>query len=923
MAKKHKRHEKSKETNEQKNEKINFFNNKKNEKWLIITLIIIAIGISTFFRMYPTTLPITNDWAANSLQNQIASQVSNQINAQYPNLPTAQKQQLINEQVAKVIEAQKDDFDKQIEQTSEYFKSQLQDENGNTYLLAIDPYLWYTEARNIENNGHPGTEITEEGKYNLELRNGREERATSFSLNPLVGVLIHKIGLVFNKNYLLQEAMFIIPVIIIGLAIIFAFFLARKIGGNLAGFVAGLAVGLNTSLLGRTPAGFSDTDAYIIMFPLLVGWLMLEAMTTKNLKKQLGLTALAAVALALFKSTWGSWWYIGSLLIGVMGIYFIYSLIINKEWKKWKTNFKKQILKTKSGQTIIIGISFLIMTGFFVAITGLAQTNEVNSFSENLMMPAKIMIIGPLGALSVKSVASGSHIWPNVLTTVAELNAGSWKQVIASVGGKLFFTIGILGVLLTFFLKTEDKKTEIRYAALLIFWFIGISAMGVVAARFIALLAAPFAIAFGVFFGISWTKGSKWIEKQMDLPKIITKIAILLVLVFLMVTPITTAKQVARNEVPSMNDEWFNSLTAIKDNCTDGVITSWWDFGHWFVNIAERKVTFDGGDQGKRIYWVGKSLMEENQTENKAILRMLNCGQNKGYELIDEYTNNSYLASKIINKIIYENKTEAKKQLQKIGLNEEEINTILEKTHCSNDELLDQYYIASQDMVGKSGVWSHFGSWNFDKAFVYNTFKNNDYDKAMNILLNETDYTEDQLVEMNYEINTLANNRAVDSWISPWPNYVTTSAKSCKETETEYICTLNQVINNQQNGQVRMEQAIVPKTNPENTIIKIGLYNGNQKVGSGADIIPKEVSILTNNNTKTFELDGSTLPYELSIAKTTKGIKAIMADPAIGSGTFTRLFFFEGIGMDGYEVLSDVTDFTGQRIIVYKVDLTN
>lgn len=925
MAKRHTKNEKKTKTNnsnDEKVEKVNFFKNKRNEKWLIIALILIAIGVSTIFRMYPADLPITEKWAEDSIRNQISSQVNNQISSQYPNLPATQRQQLINEEIDKLIAAQQEDYNKQVEQTSNYFKSQLQNEEGHTYLLAIDPYVWYSQAQNIEKNGFQWDEIVD-GKQSFSLRNGREARVTTYNLHPALGVKIHKIGSIINKQFTLQRSMFILPVIIISLAIIFAFFLARKIGGNVAGFVAGLIIALNTALLGRTPAGFSDTDAYIIMFPLLISWAMLEALTTKQIKQKIIWTSIAAIATIAFKYTWGNWWYIGSLLIGVLGVHFIYSLIINKEWKKYSTkNFKQNVLKTTSGQTILLGIGFLLVAGLLLAITGMGQANG-NSIITNIFEPTKQILSGPLMALNVKNVASGSNIWPNVLTTVAELNAGSWAQVIASVGGKVFFIIGLLGVLLTFFLKTESGKPEVRYAALVTFWFLGIAIMGVIAARFIALLAAPFAIAFGAFFGILWTKGSDWIKESMQIPKLMTQIVLVVIILVLFITPIKSANAIAMNEVPSMNDGWVKSLTAIKNDADDGIITSWWDFGHWFVNVAERRVTFDGGDQGKRIYWVGKSLMTENPEENKAILRMLNCGQNKGYERILEYTNNSYLATKKINEIIYQTKEEATTNLQSIGLNQEEINSVLEKTHCSDEELLPQYYIASQDMVGKGGVWAHFGSWDFDKAFVYNTFNNNKYEKAMQILLEKSPYTEDELNDMYYEINTLVDNRAVDTWISPWPSYVTASAKTCQETETEYTCNINQVIGQQQGGQVVMEKATIPKANPLNTKITIGLYNGNQKVGDGNSLIPKEVSITTEEKSDTYQLSGSTLDYELAIAKTPKGIKAIISDTVMGTGTFTRLFFFEGVGMDDYKVLSDVTDFTGQRIIVYKVNLNS
>ncbi|MCF7799361.1 hypothetical protein K9M74_05670, partial [Candidatus Woesearchaeota archaeon] len=882
---------------------------------LIVLLLIIAIGVSTFFRMYPVTLPATDQWAEDTATSQIRSAVAAQVAQQFPNLPAAQREAYINEQLAEAVASQEATLRPQIESLSQQFKNQLQDEHGNTYLLAIDPYLWnsYVKIYLGDNKN-----IRKEGKQKIfELRNGREGQTMGRSMHAKITVFTYKIINAFNKQFTPQQASFYMPVILIALAVIPIFFIGRKIGGNVAGFVGGLVLVLNNALLGRTPAGFSDTDSYIILFPLLTAWIFIESLTAKTNTKKFILSALAGLSLTLFINTWSNGWHIGTILLGVAGIYAISLLVTEKGLLK--RNFK-EIIKSPFGKTILVIIIFLLSTSVFNIVLNI---NTTTSTGYDFIKPIKTTTLGPLSALSIKNVASGSNIWPNVLTTVAELNSGSWKQIITSVGGKVFFAIGLLGVLLTFFLKTEGGKIEIRYATMLTLWFLGIAIMGVLASRFISLLAAPFAIAFGVFFGILWTKGSSWVKESMQITKIITRTILVILLLFIFISLIKSAHAVAMSEVPSMNDGWVNSLTAIKEDAEDGVITSWWDFGHWFVNIAERRVTFDGGDQGKRIYWVGKSLMTEDLEENKAILRMLNCGQNKGYERIFEYTNNTYLASKKINEIIYQKKDEAKQNLLDIGLNANQADQVLEKTHCEDNELLDQYYIASQDMVGKAGVWAHFGSWDFDKAFVYNTFRNNKYEEAINILLEKSPYDEDELNNMYYEINTIEDNRAVDTWISPWPNYVTSSAKSCKETTTEYICTINQVIGQQQGGRVVMETATIPKANPLNTEISIWLYNGNQKVGDGNSLIPKKVSIITEESTNTYNISRSTLDYELVIANTPKGIKAIISDDIMGTGAFTRLFFFEGVGMKGYEILSDITDFTGQRIIVYKVNLNN
>lgn len=889
-----------------------------NEKLLILILILIPIIISTHYRMAPSDLAVTEQWAWDSYESQLRAQVSQQISAQYPNLPQAQKDQFINQQLQELLAQQKDAIEPQIKQTADYFKSRMQDENGNTYLLAIDPYLWLTQAENYVENGHPGDTKTAEGVPDLARRNGREPDVTRFNLHPWLGAQIYKVVSVFNSNFTLQRSMFILPVIIIALSIIPAFFLGRKIGGNLSGFLAGLLVALNTSLLGRTPAGFSDTDAYIILFPLLIVWTFIEALDAKNTIVKYSWLAGASFATILFSFTWGVWWHIVGIVLAVAFVHFIQTII--RERQIFKTIDLKKILKTKSVQTIGVVIAFLVAILLLNQLFLLAYKLPITAQS-NFLYPLKQIFIDPLNALAIKSVAS-TDVWPNVLTTVAELNSGSWNQIISSLGGKLFFIFGIIGVLLTFFKTNEKGFFEIRYIALLAIWFIGLASASLISARFIALLAAPFAIAFGSGFGILFSQGSKYVTKNFQIHHLIPKILIIVVLVFLLSNSFVKAGQVAQSEVPSMTDEWYNSLVEIDNDTDNGLITSWWDFGHWFVNIAQQRVTFDGGGQGKRIYWVGKSLMTSDVQENKDILRMLNCGQEEGYKRIFESQPDSYTATNIITTITYQSREQAAETLLNSGIPLDKIDYILEKTHCSNEELYDQYYIVSEDMIGKAGVWAHFGGWNFTRAKIYNIAKRTDFEQGVEEI-KALGIEQSQAEKLYFDAISLTDSRSVDTWISPWPSYVTPAPRSCTVINSTLNCVIRQGLGTQQGQQIILDTVTLDVNKPNKANVIISVVSNNQIVGSET-IKPRITSLdngeqivsITNN-------DATTFPYEVLFVETNGQYQVIIADPALAKSVFTMLYYFDGKYMDGYTKISDRTTFTGQDILVYKVDLDN
>jgi dolichyl-diphosphooligosaccharide--protein glycosyltransferase len=883
-----------------------------NEKVIVVTFLLIAIFLGTFFRLYPATLPGTTDWAEDTYYNQVRQSIEQQVQNQYPNLPAEQRNQFVQERFEQELATNAATIQPQIDSTAAYFKSQLQNENGQTYLLAIDPYVAHSYAKNYINNGHPGTTITD-GKPNMELRDGREPRFETMRPHAWAMVQFHKATSWFT-GWNLQRSIFFFPVIIIGLAIVCAFFVARRIAGNLAGLVAGIALGLNGALLRRTPAGFSDTDAYIIFFPLLVVWLFAESIYASTKWKKYLYVGLSGAAVSVFMLFWDTGWHIGTLILGALAVRFIYLLII--DFKTLKHQPKKFFL-SKPGELIMMGVTFLLSSAVVSQIIGWT-TGTAHTALRTLSQ----VTLGPLSALSIKDVA-GANIWPNVLTTVAELNPGSWPQVIGSIGGGLFFFLGALGAILAIFPLTKKGDLRIHYIALLVFWFGGLTFAGILASRFIALLAAPFAVALGAFFGMLWI-----LAKRIELKdvKIGVQVVLIIIVAVMFIAPIQAADDIGKSEIPSMNDGWHTSLTEIGADTEDGIITSWWDFGHWFVNVAEERVTFDGGDQGQRIYWVGKLLSTSDAKENTAILRMLNCGQNVGYERILEATGNNYASVQLINEIIMQEREQAQATLLENGLSSAEVEGVLEKTHCANEKLLDQYVIASEDMVAKGNVWAHFGTWDFDRAFIYNTVRNQPYDQALQTMEDVLGITdEEEAARLYFEANNLGDSRAVDTWISPWPGYVMQNTAGCTNNGDNITCSIGLSVQQQQNINVVIDGLFVDKQTVENSYLVIGTYQGTNRVGEEV-LIPQKLTIWNEESTEweTTTLAQGTFPYEFIVGPDGNGVyRTLAGEDAIADSAFSKMFFFDGTGLDDYTKFSDRTTFDGQRIIVYKVNLDN
>ena len=84
-------------------------------KHKVLLLLIIPIFLSIFLRIQPAYLPITDQWAEDSVMNSLKSQIRGQIDQQYPNLPGQNKDALVESELQKLLQEQKAQIDLQLE----------------------------------------------------------------------------------------------------------------------------------------------------------------------------------------------------------------------------------------------------------------------------------------------------------------------------------------------------------------------------------------------------------------------------------------------------------------------------------------------------------------------------------------------------------------------------------------------------------------------------------------------------------------------------------------------------------------------------------------------------------------------------------------------------------------------------------------
>lgn len=861
------------------------------KKYGYLLLLVIPLIFSIYLRLMPAYLPITDQWAEDTIYANIDASITPQVKQMYPNLPNDEIKNLVKQEREKFIEAQGKSLQIQIDKTSEAFKQEMKDENGITYLLAIDPYYYLRHSQHYIDNGQAGTEwidsetisesrfLASPVDYSSKTDWDGQQMApngkpTSMSFHAYFQAYLFKFIRIFNSNISLMAVAFYIPVLIAALSIIPAFFLGKRFGGNIGGFFSAMFLAVSNYYLSRTAGGFADTDAYNMLFPLFILWTFILAYDAKNIYKRFGYITLSGFLVGLFAFTWGGWWFPFDIILGAAGIFGIYLLISNIAQK---ANPKKIFNNLKPLITVILG--FIILSGIFVT-----AFTDFKSLTNS--------ITGPFAKKEIKTVGK-TTLWPNIKTTVAELNEVSVKKIVTYLGGNLLLAIALLGLILLFISK---DKTNIKYGIILALWLFGSFYASTKGIRFILLIIPAFILCFGTALGILFNKISRYITKNYKIENFVTKSILFILLLLILIQPIKAGYNTATREVPNMNDGWYNALNKIKtETSPNSIINSWWDFGHWFITIGNRRVTFDGGGQDKHMaYWIGRSLLTNDEKHAAGILRMVDCGNNNAFRALDGI-NSPYLNQKgtlndtvksieILNKIVVMSKEDAKTELLNY-VSDEKAEEVLKYTHCTPP---DNYYITSQDMVGKSGVWGHFGSWDFKKASMYNKVHNKEIKEGMKILKEEFNLSDTKANEIYYEIKTIdANN-----WISGWPGYMGMPTP-CRETKGVAVCN---------NG------------------LMVNLSNYDAALAAQDNVVLPNSLVYFDNNTFIEKQFDSKTGISAGLIENNGNYMGILMDPLQASSTFTRLFFFEGKGSECFELFDARATFMQERIYTWKVN---
>jgi len=709
------------------------------KKILSFILVFISAAAGIYFRFYPKLMPVFDILATHDVYGEERAALSNSVRDKYPGMPAQAQAKVVGQLFKDTLRSEGDQIRLEISRKADEYKQHFKDPEGRVYVNGIDSYYFLRLLDNLLKTGDVGVKIVN-GIGHDDLVLSPVDPVTKKNVHLWLGLIFYKIAHFFNKDIPLQEAVFYLPLSLSVVLAVFSFYVARQLGANdLGAFFASITVNLSPFFLGRSVGEWFRTDIYNVLLPLLVFGTFLFALRAAGILRRLFFCGLSGLFLAFYASTWKGWWNIFDIML-LSGLLFLW----NKKLSADETEESNQHLKV---QATCFGFFFIFSTLFTVLLNGFSVWKD--------------FIAEPLRLSTILKITPHT-VWPNVYLTVAELNPTTPSGIVNLLGGNLFFFSAMFCLIYILLVERGIRDDRLGFGILvLVFWILSTFYAGLEAMRFVLLLVVP----VGLSFGLAVTKTYQLIEEKA--PVYLRQKAV--VLLRLGATGLFSAFLVfdmhsihlqLLNTYPSMNNYWYDTLTAIKNKTSpDAIIDSWWDFGHWFKSVGQRRVLFDGMTQDTPYaYWVANALLTDDEEEAVGILRMINTNDNKAADLLEQEA--GFSASKavaVIKKAVRLDRESCRKYLSG-EVPGEKVDRLM--GFLFPEKLPEVYFIVSSDMLVKIGPISYIGNWDFEKVDAYFKGKSLTKDDFYAYLMKNYNLTQGQAEERFLEVSFLSSREA-------------------------------------------------------------------------------------------------------------------------------------------------------------------
>jgi dolichyl-diphosphooligosaccharide--protein glycosyltransferase len=821
------------------------FSIKKSLLFILPSVAVICANV--YLRTYPVNFPQLKTQAKKMVEKSIEEEAKRQVFSKFPQFNQLAKRRLIKEQVREIRGKRKKDIETKTEEWHNQLKDRYQDATGHTYLMELDCWHWARYVENVVKLGHPGDEVIKGRQFDTHMLSPSGQFMSWGSFLFYSSALLYKVFNFFRPTNLFNF-LFLLPLLFMAALTLVVYIFAYRLGGHICAVVSALFVGTAPIFLPRSCAGWFDKDILNLIFPVLIIWTYLLAYDAKSIKKGLSWILFSAFWTGLFCFTWENWWFIVPFIIMYEVVYFIAIA-----FAYWKSKVINTGLLKKRG--LFLGVFFGACFFWILVLSGpqplIALWDQVN------------------GALALNKPLI-TTIWPNVYSTVGELKPTTLRELHKGVGNGILFWGSLLAWDLIFFWGIFKKKFHGFKRGAVIFlslWLFSMLFACLKGVRFVVFLIIP----LGIFLG--WLIKEFYELLKRKTRKYLAIGGLIIAMVSLTVVFLSHGHKAAGRIYPLMDDTWHQVLVLMRDKLPkDAVINSWWDFGDWFKVVSRRRVIFDGQSQNiPQAYWMAKAMLSEDEEETIRILRMLNNGGNKAFEIINEYLKEPTKSILLLESVlIAPDLAKARSVLLEfvpVAAANEVMRLVFEPPKSP------AYFVVDTSLPFKMGAISFLGNWNFLKVYIAQNLNRMERKKIIEYLIKLGRDKEE--VERLYQEAFLIPSQERDNWISSPQQFYSPLIRGELRGDTVFF----------ENG-----YTYKPKTQ--------SFLTNEQKVCRSLFVFRKDhlVEVVYTNASQGF----SALVTDFD-----QNYKMVLLDPPLGRSIFTRLYYLRGDGLRHFQSFID------------------
>ncbi len=732
-----------------------------------IGLLIGAMALVGWVRLLPLALGGAESRAAVRLHERITAEVNAQVPADIP-----QRRATIDQTVSEWIKEHPDEYQKwdreMVDRLASEFRYTGDDGREYVFLGDYDSYHWLRMARNYLHTGTTCDRVVD-GVCRDTYTNAQVGRTNVYhrSLHIAAIIALNRLIALFRPGFPIPAGSFLVPVLIGMLGVLPAFAIGRRVAGNLGGLCAAIVVGLNPLFLMRSLG--SDDNVWNVVLPLFMVWALIEASAARSSRRSIAYAMLGAVFAGLHAASWSGW----PFTYGVLMI----ALLANLLFESIKLALRKARAETSSRAGVrraaVVVAVFYFSAWITTSLAGASYFATARSIAGPISAALHIHPARPNVVVGTPASPPRERVWPGSLSIVAELKSsdparwmgGEWVLLAGGLGLLLLalpnrrwrwwefaLLIGAAGLyrhgltasftnnwqlpaligapiavaILIDLMPNADPREEDRSAALIVTaWFCAALYVGFSAERFLMLLAAPFAIAFGAIPGRTHRWIDRLIRERQTRYAAPVSAAVFVVLAAWIIVPAEAGYLEARNYMPVINQAWWTTLQDLREQSPpNAIINAWWDYGYWIKYAAERRVAADGGSLSTHIpYWLSRALLAPNDNQAVGVLRMLDCGSDAtpepegkmgAYGKLIAQGLDPVAAQSMVQEIAGLDLAAARERLALAGLSEAAQTSVLASSHC---DAPPAYLILSTKM--EHSKWAELGDWDFRRAYAY------------------------------------------------------------------------------------------------------------------------------------------------------------------------------------------------------------